>query len=243
MIELVSVRKRLGGRQVLDGVDLLVNEGETVVVMGPSGVGKSVVLRHIVGLMDPDEGDVIVDGISVPGANGDQIRGIRQRTAYVFQNSALFDSLSVRGNILMGLPPKWPVERPKECDLMVAEVLEHVNLEPDILGRLPAELSGGMQRRVAIARAVIGNRRYILYDEPTTGLDPINAGRITELISRISTDVKVTSVVVTHDIEAAFQLGDRIALLSRGKIRAEGTPQDLRTSPNAAVRQFLKQGT
>ena len=189
MIEIIGVHKRLGGRPVLEGVDLDVREGEMLVIMGPSGTGKSVLLKHIVGLFDPDAGDIIVDGISVPSSSREEIAAIRAKIAYVFQNSALFDSMTVRGNLLMGLPPGSYQDRMAECEELARTALNYVNLAPDVLALYPAELSGGMQRRVAIARAIIGKRRYVLYDEPTTGLDPVNATRINRLIAHVSREV------------------------------------------------------
>ena len=239
MIEIIGVHKRLGGRPVLEGVDLDVREGEMLVIMGPSGTGKSVLLKHIVGLFDPDAGDIIVDGISVPSSSREEIAAIRAKIAYVFQNSALFDSMTVRGNLLMGLPPGSYQDRMAECEELARTALNYVNLAPDVLALYPAELSGGMQRRVAIARAIIGKRRYVLYDEPTTGLDPVNATRINRLIAHVSHEVDATSIVVTHDVTSAFFLADRIVLLSEGVIQAEGTPEELRVTDNPAVREFL----
>lgn len=241
MIEIKGVRKILNRKRVLDGVDLLIREGETLVVMGPSGTGKSVLLKHIVGLMDPDEGDVIVDGISVPRAGGREIARVRSRISYVFQNSALFDSLTVDGNIRLGLP-EGHCDRPDaDCGALVRDCLRRVNLDPDeVIYLLPAELSGGMQKRVAIARAIVGRAKYILYDEPTTGLDPVNAGVINELIEHLNREIESTSVIVTHDVDSAFLLADRIALLSGGRIRAEGTPDEMRASESELVREFLK---
>lgn len=239
MIEVIDLHKTLGGRPVLSGVNLEVREGETLVIMGPSGTGKSVLLKHIVGLFDPDAGDVLVDGISVPAADREQIAEVRSKIAYVFQNSALFDSLTVRGNLLMGLPPGHCRGAAAECERLALAALEHVNLGPEVLPLLPAELSGGMLRRVAIARAIIGKRRYILYDEPTTGLDPVNATRINELIARVSRELEATSIVVTHDVSSAFFLADRIALLTDGVVKAGGTPDELRSTDNPAVREFL----
>ncbi len=238
MIEVQGLRKTLNQKRVLDGVHLTIDERETLVIMGPSGTGKSVLLKHIVGLMDPDEGDVVVDGISVANANRSEILQVRERISYVFQNSALFDSLTIRGNIMLGLSEARCM-RDDVCEGMVRESLTHVNLEADVLDLRPAELSGGMQKRVAIARAIVGRQKYILYDEPTTGLDPINAAVITDLIDHVSHDIEGTSVIVTHDVEAAFALGDRIVLLSNGKIRAEGTPEQLRRTDDAEVRRFL----
>ncbi len=239
MIEIRGLKKTLNRKRVLDGVDLEVPERETLVIMGPSGTGKSVLLKHIVGLMDPDEGDVIVDGISVPRANARQIAEVRSRISYVFQNSALFDSLTVQENVRLGLAEGYCRDREAECRRRVRESLEQVNLDLTVLGLLPAELSGGMQKRVALARAIIGRQKYILYDEPTTGLDPVNASVINELIAQLNREVEATSVIVTHDVESAFFLADRIALLSDGKVRAHGTPDELRSSRDHAVRRFL----
>jgi phospholipid/cholesterol/gamma-HCH transport system ATP-binding protein len=239
LIEIRSLKKSLGGKPVLDGIDLDVLEGESLVIMGPSGTGKSVLLKHIVGLFDPDEGDVLVDSMSVSRADGRTIREIRSRISYVFQNSALFDSLTVEGNILLGLPEDHCRRSDMDCDKLVLEALEHVNLEPDVLSLLPAELSGGMTKRVALARAVVGQQKYILYDEPTTGLDPLNASKINELIAHLKKELGSTSVIVTHDVDSAFNLADRIAVLSDGRIRALGTPDELRSSPDPGLQRFL----
>jgi phospholipid/cholesterol/gamma-HCH transport system ATP-binding protein len=240
MIEIRGLKKTLNDKQILAGIDLEIRETETLVIMGPSGTGKSVLIKHIVGLFDPDEGDVIVDGISVPGADAEEIDQVRSRISYVFQSSALFDSLTVGENIRLGLPPDLCDEEPETCDRKVRESLTHVNLEEDVLGLLPAELSGGMQKRVALARAIVGQKKYILYDEPTTGLDPVNAAVINDLIARLQSEIGLTSVVVTHDVESAFFLGDRIALLADGRIQALGTPQELRESENPRVQEFLR---
>lgn len=240
MIEIEGLKKRLNDRPVLDGVDLDVHEGEALVIMGPSGTGKSVLIKHIVGLFDPDEGDVRVDGRSVPAAGGREIAEIRSKVSYVFQNSALFDSLTVRGNILLGLSPEECENNLDACHRWVEESLEHVNLDRNVLDLLPAELSGGMQKRVALARAIVGRRKYILYDEPTTGLDPVNSGRINKLLSALQEEIGMTSVVVTHDVKSAFFLGDRIALLNEGRIQALGTPEEMRRSDNRMVQEFLQ---
>ena len=239
MIEIRGLVKSFSGQPVLAGVDLLISEGECLVIMGPSGTGKSVLLKHIVGLVDPDEGDVWVDGVAVSTATQRAILEIRSKISYVFQNSALFDSLSVRGNLLMGLPEGACADPDTDCEELARRALSHVNLGPDVLTLLPAELSGGMQRRVGIARAIIGERRYILYDEPTTGLDPVNATRINELIASVNREVEATSVIVTHDVASAFFLADRIVLLSDGIVQAEGTPDDLQKTENPVVRAFL----
>lgn len=239
MIEIVGLRKMLNGRWVLDGVDLDIHEGTSLVIMGPSGTGKSVLLKHIVGLFDPDEGDICVEGMSVPRADGKQIQEIRSKISYVFQNSALFDSMTAAQNIQLGLSAEHCRLISAMSDPLVLEAISLVNLGPEVLHLLPSELSGGMQKRVAIARAIVGKQKYILYDEPTTGLDPVNANVINQLIARVQRETGSTSVIVTHDIESAFFLGDRIALLVDGKVRASGTPDELRHSNDPVVQDFL----
>jgi phospholipid/cholesterol/gamma-HCH transport system ATP-binding protein len=239
MIEIRGLRKCLNRKWVLDGVDLTVREGETVAVMGPSGTGKSVLLKHIVGLLDPDEGTLLVDGMFVPDADGRQIQVIRSKISYVFQHSALFDSLTVEENIRLGLPDGGG-HGDRSAHDTVLRSLEVVNLDPDVLPLLPAELSGGMQKRVAIARAIVGEKEYVLYDEPTTGLDPVNSDVINKLIARLTEDLGNTNIIVTHDVRSAFYLSDRVVLLMGGKIRAEGTPEELRDTDDPVVRRFLR---
>jgi len=239
MIQIRGLRKSLNEKWVLDGLDLEIHEGMSLVIMGPSGTGKSVLLKHIVGLFDPDEGDVLVEGMSVSKANGRQIREIRSQISYVFQNSALFDSLTAGQNIQLGLTPRECRKHDAHRDPRVIEAVEHVNLDPDVLRLLPAELSGGMQKRVAIARAIVGRQKYVLYDEPTTGLDPVNANVINRLIARLQGEIGATSVIVTHDVESAFYLGDQIVLLADGRVQARGTPTQLRESPDPIVQDFL----
>ncbi|MDT8435135.1 MAG: ATP-binding cassette domain-containing protein [Gemmatimonadota bacterium] len=239
MIEIRGLRKLLNDRPVLDGIDLDVYEGESLVIMGPSGTGKSVLLKHIVGLFDPDGGELHVDGMSVPRAGAREILAIRSRISYVFQNAALFDSLTVAENIQLGLSREHCRRTHALTDPQVREAIAHVNLGDEVLGLLPAELSGGMQKRVAIARAIVGRQPYILYDEPTTGLDPVNASVINRLIARLQGEIGATSVIVTHDVESAFFLGDRIVLLSGGKVQAVGTPDALRESRDPVVQNFL----
>jgi phospholipid/cholesterol/gamma-HCH transport system ATP-binding protein len=239
MIEIRGLRKELNRKWVLDGVDLDIHEGMSLVIMGPSGTGKSVLLKHIVGLFDPDEGEVLVEGMSVPRANGRQIRQIRSRISYVFQNAALFDSLTAGQNIQLGLSPAECRRYHAHEDPRVQEAIEHVNLGSDVLTLLPSELSGGMQKRVSIARAIVGRQKYVLYDEPTTGLDPVNANVINKLIARLQGEIGATSVIVTHDVESAFFLGDRIVLLADGRVQAQGTPAELRESADPIVQDFL----
>lgn len=239
MIEIRGLRKKLNNKWVLDGLDMDIHEGMSLVIMGPSGTGKSVLLKHIVGLFDPDEGEVLVEGMSVPLANGKEIRKIRSRISYVFQNAALFDSLTAGQNIQLGLSTAECRKHDAHKDPRVIEAVELVNLGPEVLRLLPSELSGGMRKRVAIARAIVGRQRYILYDEPTTGLDPVNANVINRLIARLQGEIGATSVIVTHDVESAFYLGDRIVLLADGKVQAQGTPTELRESTDPVVQNFL----
>jgi phospholipid/cholesterol/gamma-HCH transport system ATP-binding protein len=224
MIRLTGVHKRFGDLVVLDGVDFEVRKGETVALLGPSGVGKSVLLKHINGLIHPDRGEVEVDGLSVPHLKRGEISLLRQRIGYVFQYGALFDSMNVFDNIQ---------ERVYHC-------LELVNMPPEVALKFPAELSGGMRKRVGIARAIAGQPTYLLYDEPTSGLDPVNADIIDSLVGKLQTEIGATSVMVTHDVRGAFRVADRIALLDEGKIRAMGTGEELAASKDGAVQQFLE---
>ena len=239
MIEFIGVKKNLNGKQVLDGIDLEIHEGTTLVIMGPSGTGKSVLLKHIVGLFDPDEGDILVEGMSVPKADGKQIQEIRSKISYVFQNAALFDSMTAAQNIQLGLSAEHGRKVYSLEDPEVIAAIGHVNMDEKVLPLLPSELSGGMQKRVAIARAIVGRQKYILYDEPTTGLDPVNANVINRLIARVSEETGSTAVIVTHDVESAFFLGDRIVLLADGKVQATGTPDEMRHSTDPVVQNFL----
>jgi len=239
MIEIRGLRKVLNNKAVLDGVDLDIHEGMSLVIMGPSGTGKSVLLKHIVGLFDPDDGEILVEGMSVPRAGGKEIKEIRSKISYVFQNSALFDSLTAGQNIQLGLSEEHCRKVYAHTDPLVQEAISHVNLGNEVLELLPSELSGGMQKRVAIARAIVGRQKYILYDEPTTGLDPVNANVINRLIARLQGELGATSIIVTHDVESAFFLGDRIVLLANGRVQASGTPSELRESRDPIVQDFL----
>jgi phospholipid/cholesterol/gamma-HCH transport system ATP-binding protein len=225
---------------VLAGVSLNVKSGETLSILGPSGTGKSVLLKTTIGLLTPDRGDVYVDGQSVVRADTDQILQIRRKAGYVFQYAALFDSLTVYENVAWGLSEKQVKEIGKDEVLRrVARSLEAVNLEPRrVMGRLPAELSGGMRKRVGLARAIVGEPQILLYDEPVTGLDPVNSASVDRLIVSIAEKMHVTSIVVTHDIEGALSISDRVALLAGGKLHFLGTPAEFRTSQVEIVRAF-----
>jgi phospholipid/cholesterol/gamma-HCH transport system ATP-binding protein len=239
MIDIVGLSKAFGDNVVLDEVSIHVPEGLTTALFGPSGTGKSVLIKHIIGLIEPDAGDVVVDGVSIPSANNRQLNQVRQRVGYVFQGAALFDSLTVGENIQLGMDIDGCRHAKSECDLRVAECLNLVNLDPQVADLYPIELSGGMQKRVAIARAFSGHQRYLLYDEPTTGLDPENAFIISRLISQLQDDIGVTSIVVTHDLENAFRVADRVALLYQARIRFEGTVDDFRNSDDPVVQKFV----
>ena len=240
MIELRNVSKRFIENVVLDDVSLSVQDGETLALLGPSGVGKSVLLKHIIGLIRPDKGDVLVDGLSVPKLKRRELSHLRTRIGYVFQNGALFDSMDVFDNIRLGITNEDDYRDDDFAKARVTECLRLVNLSPDVQVKMPAELSGGMRKRVGIARAIAGKPTYLLYDEPTSGLDPVNSDVIDGLIERLQHELGVTSVVVTHDVRGSFRVADRIALLWQAKIRAVGTADQILASRDEAVQQFLE---
>jgi len=240
MIEYRNLHKAFGDLKVLRGVDLVVEEGETLALLGPSGTGKSVLIKHAIGLLEPDEGDVIVDGVSIANATPEQLRRVRRNLGYVFQNSALFDSLTVAENLWLAQCDEGSMTTTRECRDGAIELLRRVNLESDVLGKYPAELSGGMRKRVGVARAIASRPNYLLWDEPTTGLDPVNADNVDELIFELGRSLGVTSIVVTHDLDTAFDVGDRIALLYEGRIRASAPPAEILKSDDPVVRQFVR---
>jgi phospholipid/cholesterol/gamma-HCH transport system ATP-binding protein len=227
---------------VLAGVDLAIPQGETIAVVGHSGTGKSVLLKTTIGLITPDRGDVRIDGESVFRARGKDLERIRRKVGYVFQNAALFDSMSVFENVAQGLSDEE--QRDLGARRLAAEVtsaLEHVNLDPaKVLAKLPSELSGGMRKRVGIARAIVGRPEILLYDEPVTGLDPVNGTVVHRLIAQLAEEMGVTSIIVTHDIEGALPISDRVAMLDHGRIRFVGTADEFRNSEDALVRAFLE---
>ena len=238
MIEIRGLRKRLGVKQVLDGVDLDIGTGETVVVLGPSGTGKSVLLKHILGLMRPDEGSIEVDGEQVVGRRERDLNVIRRGFGMLFQGAALFDSLTVGENVALALREHTRMTE-DEIRRRVEERLEWVGLG-HIEAMRTSSLSGGMRKRVGLARAVVMDPRFILYDEPTTGLDPIMADVIDQLIRSLQKRMGVTSIVVTHDLKSAFKVGDRLAMLLGGRIIIEGTPAEWQASDDPVVRQFME---
>jgi phospholipid/cholesterol/gamma-HCH transport system ATP-binding protein len=238
VIRIRGLKKKLGNKQVLNGMDLDVEKGQTVVVLGPSGTGKSVLLKHIIGLMKPDAGSIVVDGEEVATMNEAALIRMRRKFGMLFQGAALFDSMTVGENVGLGLVEhlKLPED---EIARRVAQRLEWVGLR-DVEAAKPASLSGGMRKRVGLARAVAMDPQIILYDEPTTGLDPIMADAINTLIRDLQKRLGVTSVVVTHDMKSAYHVGDRLAMLYEGHIVYTGTPEEIRRSSDPLVHQFIE---
>jgi phospholipid/cholesterol/gamma-HCH transport system ATP-binding protein len=237
LIELRNVHKRFGRLVVLNGVTLEVAEGQSLVVIGASGSGKSVMLKHIVGLLEPDEGEVWYDGSRIDTLPERERDGIRQHFGFLFQMGALFDSLNVEENVAFPLV-EHTRKPPAEIAQIVAQKLGMVGLD-GTQKKMPAELSGGQRKRVALARAVALDPRVILYDEPTTGLDPIRSDVINELIIKLKRELHVTSLVVTHDMNSAFKVGDRIVMLHEGKLIFDGTPAQIQKSEEPVVRRFV----
>jgi phospholipid/cholesterol/gamma-HCH transport system ATP-binding protein len=240
MIVLRGVRKAFGKQVVLDHVDFEVREGETVALLGPSGTGKSVLLKHIIGLIKPDAGAVIVDDREVTRLKRKELAELRSHIGYVFQNGALFDSMNVFENVRLGITDEDKYQDLDYCRERVTGCLRLVNLTPETQEKYPAELSGGMRKRVGIARAIAGSPKYLLYDEPTSGLDPVNADVIDSLVKRLDNELGVTSVMVTHDVRGAFRVADRLALLTGGKIVQQGTQEEFLASQNPLVKEFLE---
>ncbi|HSY84201.1 MAG TPA: ABC transporter ATP-binding protein [Gemmatimonadaceae bacterium] len=238
MISLRNVYKAFGSKRVLSGFSLDVEEGETVAIIGFSGAGKSVAIKHIVGLLMPDKGEVIVDGLNVPSLSRPELYQLRARIGYVFQFAALFDSLTIGDNVAMGLRKQEGLTE-NEIAERVHEALELVDL-PDVAQRSPAELSGGMRKRVGIARAIALRPKYILYDEPTTGLDPVTSAVIDDLMVRMERQLGVTGVVITHDMRSAYTVANRIAMLYEGKVRQFGTVDEIKNTTDPVVRQFIE---
>jgi phospholipid/cholesterol/gamma-HCH transport system ATP-binding protein len=238
MIKLVDVYKSFGPKEVLAGFSLEVVESETMVIIGYSGTGKSVAIKHIVGLLDPDAGEVWVDGLRVDRLARRDLYELRAKIGYVFQFAALFDSLTIGANVAMGLKKRTELSE-KEIRDRTLEALDLVDL-PGVEARFPAELSGGMRKRVGIARAIALRPKYILYDEPTTGLDPVTSAVINQLMIRMREKLGVTSIVITHDMKSAFSVGSRIAMLYEGSVRQVGTVDEIRHTTDPVVRQFIE---
>ncbi|NLB62899.1 MAG: ABC transporter ATP-binding protein [Fibrobacter sp.] len=239
MIELKHLRKVFGKQVVLQDINLDIRRGETMVVIGQSGGGKSVILKHMIGLLQPTGGEVSIDGITISTPDFFDTRTIRKRMGMVFQMGALFDSMSTGENIAFALREHNPNLSEEQIQNIVTEKLELINLKPEFRSKMPSELSGGMRKRVALARAIALNPEVILYDEPTTGLDPITSDVINDLILDMQRKLHVTSVVVTHDMASAFKVADRIAMLYGGHIIQTGTVDEIKNSTNPYVQQFI----
>jgi phospholipid/cholesterol/gamma-HCH transport system ATP-binding protein len=237
MIEVRDLRKSFGAQLVLDSVGFRIENGESVAIIGRSGSGKSVLLKHLIGLLQPDTGEVLIDGENIVPMNERQLLRVRRKFGMLFQGAALFDSMTVAENVAFGLRR---YEHLTEAEIVqrVAETLEMVDL-PGTENKKPAELSGGMRKRVGLARAIIYEPQIVLYDEPTTGLDPIVSDSIDQLILRVCARLKVTTVVVTHDMRTARRVGQRVLMLHNKKIYANGTPDQIFDSLDPVVRQFI----
>jgi phospholipid/cholesterol/gamma-HCH transport system ATP-binding protein len=240
MIEYVDIHKCFE-RPVLEGVTLTVDSGELLAIVGPSGGGKSVLLKTTNGLVVPDRGDIRIDGESIYFGPRDALDRWRKAIGYVFQYAALFDSMNVFDNVVLGIPEEQAkTMEMREKTARVARALRAVRLVPRlVVGKLPSELSGGMRKRVGIARAIVGRPSILLYDEPVTGLDPVNTAAVDRLIERLRRELGATSIVVTHDVQGALELCDRVALLDQGRIRFVGTPAAFRASDDPLVRAFV----
>jgi phospholipid/cholesterol/gamma-HCH transport system ATP-binding protein len=253
MIEIQDLHKSFGPKTVLGGVNLKITEGSAICIIGKSGCGKSVLLKHIVGLLQPDKGRVFVDGMDVGALSNKELFDLRRRIGFVFQGSALFDSMTVYENVVISLYEHGlRLEEPLEKE--AKRVLSAVGLLPDpetatkeeferewkiLKDKKPADLSGGMRKRVGVARALVGEPEYIFYDEPTTGLDPVTSEQIDDLIANLKNKFNVTSVVITHDIFSVMKVANQVVMLDSGLIRFEGTPEELNSSNDAVVMEFL----
>jgi phospholipid/cholesterol/gamma-HCH transport system ATP-binding protein len=239
MIEIKNLHKSFGSNQVLRGVNLTIKEGESLAIIGRSGCGKSVLLKHIVGLLFPDEGIVKFEGKIISEVDRKELYEIRRRFGYLFQGAALFDSMSVEENVSLPLVENNLVSSKEEIQNIVTEKLELVGL-PGTQKLKPAELSGGMKKRVGLARALVTNPDYILYDEPTTGLDPVMSDSIDDLIKSLNEKLKVTSIIVTHDMFSVKNTAEKIAMMHEGKIYFTGTFDEVLNSKNSVIQKFVQ---
>jgi len=237
MIRIVNLHKAFGDNQVLRGVHLTVEKGETMVVIGQSGSGKSVLIKHLIGLLRPDQGQIFVDDTEVNELDEDELQAFTRKFGLLFQGAALFDSMTVAENVAFGVE-RYTKHTPEEIHRIVQESLARVGLH-GVEHMMPYELSGGMKKRVGLARAIAYQPEIMLYDEPSTGLDPIRADAINDLINMLKRDMGVTSVVITHDMASSYKIADRIAMLYEGIILEVGTPDEIRNSRNPIVQQFI----
>lgn len=238
MIKIKDLHKSFGHKQVLAGVDLEVKKGETMVVIGQSGAGKSVLLKLIIGIMKPDRGEIYVDGTEITGLKEEERLRLNRKFGMVFQGAALFDSMTVAENVAFGLE-RYLKLKADQIRKIVRESLELVGLR-GVENLMPHQLSGGMKKRVGLARAIAYRPEIMLYDEPSTGIDPIRADAINEMINKFKREMEVTSIVITHDMASAYRVADRMAMLYGGRIMEIGTPEEIRRSPNAIVQQFIR---
>ncbi len=239
LIHFRKIKKAFGTKVIYNGLEFAIGRGETVTILGPSGSGKSVMLKMLIGLLEADSGEILFDGRDVTRMTERELYDIRRRVAYLFQGAALFDSLSVGENVAYGLREQnWNTMSDEEISRRVAQSLESVGL-PGIEEMRPSDLSGGMKKRVGLARTLALQPEVLLYDEPTTGLDPINTARINNLIRGIKRALGLTSVVVTHDMGTAFSVSDRIVMIGKGRLIMQGTPEDFRRTQNPYVRDFI----
>jgi phospholipid/cholesterol/gamma-HCH transport system ATP-binding protein len=241
MIQIKNINKSFGRNHVLRGINLNIERGKTTVIIGASGCGKSVLLKLIIGLLKPNSGEILIDGVDIAKLDEKELFNIRNRFGFLFQSAALFDSMTVSENVSLGLVennrlPSYEIEK------TVKEKLELVGLS-GTQKLMPSELSGGMKKRVGLARALACNPEFILYDEPTTGLDPIMSDSIDSLIDNLATKLKVTSIVVTHDIFSVYDVADKVAMIYEGVIHFEGTPRELDRTADSVVREFLERTT
>jgi phospholipid/cholesterol/gamma-HCH transport system ATP-binding protein len=237
VIEIRNLKKKFNNKVVLSGVNLDIEKGETIVIVGRSGCGKSVLLKHIIGLIRPDEGEILIEGQDIVKMSMKELYKIRNKFGFQFQGSALFDSMNVEENVGLSLKENTDMS-PADISRIVSEKLEIVGL-PGIQKVMPADLSGGMKKRVALARSLSTNPEIILYDEPTTGLDPIMSDNIDELIKELAERLKVTSIVVTHDIFSAYDVADKVAMMNEGRIYFVGTPSEFVNSEDKIIKEFL----
>lgn len=239
MIYFKNLHKRFGKREILKGIDLHIVKGKTTVILGVSGGGKSTVIKHIVGLLQPEEGQIIVDGKNIVGSSEKEMRAIRKDVGFLFQSGALFDSMNVFENVAFPLREHTKLNE-EEIRKDVFSKLSMVGLDPEVISNLfPDELSGGMRKRVGLARTIALEPKIILYDEPTSGLDPITSDHITQMIIKLQNELGITSVLISHDIKESFKAGDYFAMLYDGKIVEYADAEGIKNSPHPAVQQFL----
>jgi len=239
MIEIKNLHKKFENNSVLRGVDLEINQGETLAIIGPSGCGKSVLLKHIVGLLQPDRGSISIEGQNINEMEETELYEVRKLFGFLFQGAALFDSMTIEENIWLPLIENDYNLSQNKIDEIVSEKLELVGL-PGLQKKKPAELSGGMKKRVGLARALVTNPKYILYDEPTTGLDPIMSDSIDELMVDLNKKVKATSIVVTHDMFSVKNVADKVSMMHNGKIYFSGTYDEILNSDDSVIQNFVK---